>query len=28
MWTCLVDAMKEFDGQILALPASDKLEHK
>jgi hypothetical protein len=27
-WTCLVDAMKGFDGQILALPASDKLEHK
>jgi hypothetical protein len=28
MWTCLVDAIKEFDGRIPALPASDKLEHK
>jgi len=28
MWTCLVDAMKEFEGQILTLPASDDLQHK
>jgi hypothetical protein len=28
MWTCLVDAMKEFDGRNPALPVSDKLEHK
>ena len=28
MWTCLVDAMKGFDGRIPALPASNNLEHK
>lgn len=28
MWTCLVDAMKEFDGQILTPPALDNLAHK
>jgi len=27
MWTYLADAMKEFDGQVLTLPASDDREH-
>ena len=28
MWNCLIDALKEIDGHILTLPASDNLEHK
>jgi hypothetical protein len=28
MWICLADAMKEIDGRILTLPASENLEHK
>ncbi len=28
LWTCLVNANKEFDGQILALPTSENLGHK
>jgi sarcosine oxidase subunit gamma len=27
MWTCVVDAMKEFGGRVLTLPASENLEH-
>jgi hypothetical protein len=28
MWACLADAMREFDSQILTLPASKSLERQ